>query len=122
MSKVIVHLEGGRSYETTEHALPNIERMLVGQITGIERPGQDVGDLTNSIDDKLVVEIDNVVIEEIVDSEDVRFPTLKELKSSDKDVLKQMANDIAERKGITKVNGRSGVEKLSEWIMEHQED
>lgn len=122
MSKVIIHLMGGGSYETTEQALPNVQRMMAGKITGIERPGQN---LASAITEELVVEVEETkpetVVEEITETVDEnRLPTLDELRGTDKDVLRKMANDIAESKSITKPNARLGVEKLSQWIFDNQ--
>jgi len=115
-NKVTIHLKGGGSYETTEIGLPNAQRLMAGKIAGIERDGDNDLNLKSSIDESLVMEItENKTTVGVTE-----LPTLDELLGTDKDVLKKMANDIAELKQITKVNGRSGVEKLAEWIFENQ--
>lgn len=120
--KVIIHLKGGGSYETTEHGLPNAQRMMAGKIKGIERENDSDGShLENSIDEDLVIEVSEKV-EETTDEkvEETRFPTLEELEGTDKDVLRKMADDLAIAKEITKANGRSGVKTLAKYIFENQ--
>jgi len=119
-NKVTIHLKGGGSYETTEIGLPNAQRLMAGKIAGIEREGENDMDLKSSIDESLVMEITENETKVELKVEAIGVPTMDELLGTDKDVLKKMANDIAELKQITKVNGRSGVEKLAEWIFENQ--
>jgi len=118
MAKVIIHLIGGGSYETTDANLPNTQRLMAGKISGIEYENGNQN-LADAIDDELVVEEITNNPESDVDDE-TRNPTLDELKGTDKDVLKKMADDLAEAQGITKVNGRSGVDKLAEYIFKNQ--
>ena len=127
MSKVIIHKKGGGTFETTEGNLASAQRLLAGQITGIERPGEKIegNNLANAIDDELIVEVsgndETPTGNPPGDNDDpVRLPTKDELMNSDKDVLKKMADELAEKKGITKVNHRSGVEKLADYIVENQ--
>jgi len=67
-------------------------------------------------------ESDELIVEVIENSDEkpVRNPTLAELEGTDKDVLKSLADKVAEKKGITKVNGRAGVKKLAEYINKNQ--
>lgn len=121
MSKVIIHLKGGKSYETTEANLTNTQRLLAGQIVGIEREGDNaISDLADSIDDELIVEISGNEDSNDSDVVEIKLPTLKELEGTDKDVLRKMADDLAELEGITKANHRAGVKKLAEYIFENQ--
>ena len=117
MSKVIIHLKGGGSYETTEIGLPNAQRLMAGNIAGIERESEGGKDLIASIDENLVVEITETGAPEVVET---RLPTLDELLKTDKDVLKKMAGDIAVLENITKVNGRSGVTILANYVFDNQ--
>jgi len=116
-NKVTIHLKGGGSYETTENALPNAQRLMAGKIAGIERGDGKEIDLASSVDENLIVEVTDTKTPEVVI---VRLPTLDELLKTDKDVLKKMANDIAKLENITKVNGRSGIPLLAKWIFENQ--
>ena len=138
MSKVTIHLKGGGSYETTEGNLENTKRLLGDKVAGVEFSDQNKQeeDLTEAITEELVVEVieddekgekgvevvKEVIVEEgeVIEEGEVRLPTLEELKSSDKDVLKKMAAELADKKGITKVNARAGVDKLADYIFENQ--
>jgi len=121
MSKVIIHLQGGKSYETTDLNVENTRRLLGSQVVGVEFADKEnqQQDLTEAIDDELIVEVIEEEEEEEVIEETTKL-TLEELKNSDKDVLRKLADEIAASKEITKCNGRSGVEKLAQYIFDNQ--
>jgi len=50
----------------------------------------------------------------------LRKPTLKELKNSDKDVLKALASQIAKKNKISPPHHAMGVENLAKWINKNQ--
>lgn len=128
MSKVIVHKKSGGTFETTEGNLANVQRLLAGNIASIERPEEtQTQSLEDVVDDELVVDVTNNNSNDDDGNGDGNddnggsgLPTEKELMASDKDVLKKLADELAEKKGITKVNHRSGKAKLTEYILANQ--
>jgi len=116
MSNVIIHQVNGQSFVIPEANLENTRRLLGSQIASIEYENQNLESiLTESINEELVVEI----IDDTPQT-DKKGATLEELKNSDKDVLRELADKIAEDKGIAKANHRSGVDKLAEYIVNNR--
>lgn len=117
MSTVILHFSGGRTSEIPESNLENTRRLLGGSIINVEYKDKSSNPLVGYIDDELIVEVINDTVEVLDSSKKI---SLEELKNSDKDVLRKLANSISEKNSTSKLDGRAGVDKLAKYIFDNQ--
>ena len=123
MSTLIIHKQNGQTFEIPEENLANTRRLLGAEIVHVERKGESEN-LVESISEELVVEItgknDEGNVETVTEKIQTNKPTLKELETTDKDVLRSIADKLSEEKTIAKANHRAGVKKLAEYIFDNQ--
>ena len=114
MSEIKIIKTDGTTVSIPEANLENFRRLNGGSIKEVLYENtQSYEEILDEIENEDVVER---ITAPIIEIHDLRK---EELMSSDKDVLRKLADEIALRLKITKVHQASGVEKLADFIIKN---
>ena len=98
-----------------EENLENFRRLNGDSILEVIRENnQSYEEILDTIDNE------DVVVKIVPPVNNDRKLRKEELMHSDKDVLKLLASELADKKGVKKLHHAAGVEKLADFIMENE--
>lgn len=114
MAQIKILLKSGQMTEIPEGNLDNFKR-LCGHMIEKVVPNGPIKSYEEILDD--IENEDNIVTQISDDGSD----RLQELLSTDRELLKTLAEEIANRKGIEKPKGNAGKEKLANFIFANED-